>query len=36
MGYIDHLGSEARTYRDAKVEWTETSVSSAVLERAMV
>lgn len=36
MRLIDHLGSEVRTYREAKVEWTETSDSDAVLERTMM
>jgi hypothetical protein len=33
---INHIGSDVRTYREAKVEWTETSDSDAVLERTMV
>jgi len=32
---IKYLGSEARTYLEAKVEWTESSDSEDVLERTM-
>jgi hypothetical protein len=33
---INHLGSDVRTYGEAKVERTETSDSDSVLERTIV
>lgn len=32
----NHLGRDCRTYRDAKVEWTETSDIETIFERTML